>query len=92
MPDATATAAEMECCKEMLNDCSGMNMSQECCPTPAHPEVGIIAKATRVNQPHTAEAVMINLESSEVWTPVRQLASQDTPPHGADASPLVLRI
>jgi hypothetical protein len=94
MPDLTATPAEMECCKEMMNDCSGMNMSHDCCRTPAHPEVGIIAKATRINQPHMAEAVMLNVESSLVWTPVRRLASQDThaPPHGAAASPLVLRI
>jgi hypothetical protein len=94
MPDPTATPAEMECCKEMMNDCSGMNMSHECCRTPAHSEVGIIAKATRVNQPHMAEAVMLNVESSLVLTPVRRLASQDThaPLHSADASPLVLRI
>jgi hypothetical protein len=94
MPDPTATPAEMECCKEMMNDCSGMNMSHECCRTPAHPEVGIIAKATRVNTPHMAEAVMLNVESSVLWIPSRRLPVQDThaPPHDVDVSPLVLRI
>src|SRR5947207_15439563 len=34
MPDPAATPAEMECCQKMKSDCSGMNMSHECCRTP----------------------------------------------------------
>ena len=96
MPDPTAMPAAMECCKEMMNDCSGMNMSHECCQTriPADPEAGIIAKAPRVHTPQVAEVVMVHADSSLLWTSVHRLPVQDThaPPHNADTSRLTLRI
>jgi len=94
MPDSTPTPAEMECCKEMMNDCSGMNMSHDCCRTPPHTDVGIIAKATRVSALHIAEAVMFHVESFPLPTSSSRLPAQDadSPPHDYAASLLVLRI
>lgn len=93
MPDPALTPPEMDCCKEMVNDC-GTNMSHECCRTPGPTDVGIVAKATRVKALHLAEAVMLHVESSPLRTPSRGLSVQHThaPPHDAGASPLVLRI
>ena len=94
MPDPAAMPAEMECCKEMMNDCSGMNMSHDCCRTPPHADLGIIAKATRASALHIAEAVMFHVESSSVPTSSQRLSVRDThsPPHDYEASLLVLRI
>ena len=94
MPDPTPTPAEMECCKEMMNDCSGMNMSHDCCRTPPHTDVGIIVKALRVSALHMAEAVVFNVESFSVPASSRRLSVQDphSPPHDYEPSLLVLRI
>src|SRR5439155_25748153 len=95
MPDPALTPAEMDCCKQMANDCSGMNMSHECCRTPGHTDVGIVAQAARVKASHVADAVMLHIESFRLSIPLHEFfvrGSHAPPPDPEGASPLVLRI
>jgi hypothetical protein len=94
MPDSAATSADMECCRLMMDDCSGMNMSQECCPPSPLPDVAIVVKALRINMEQIGEAVLLNTEAATRWTVMLRLPHEDShlPPDSVTHSPLILRI
>src|SRR5205823_6269948 len=93
MPDPALTPAEMDCCKQIANDC-GSSMSRDGCRTPGRTEVGIVAQAARVRAPHLADVVMPDVESLPRLIASHSLLVQDThaPPHDPEVLPLVLRI
>src|SRR5438132_5443823 len=93
MPDPALTPAEMDCCKQIANDC-GSSMSHDCCRTTGHTEIGIMVQVARVNAPNLADAVVPGVQSLPLRTASRNLLVQDThaPPHDPEVSPLVIGI
>src|SRR5713101_2705542 len=95
MPEEPLTPAEMECCKEMLNECGGTNMSHACCRTAVQTDIGIAAKAIGNPIPRfeTVRIIADNVGFSalgfarELWK-----QSDHAPPDPVSLSSLVLRI
>lgn len=95
MPDSMMTQAEKDCCKDMASNCSGPDMSHECCQTVARPDAGTVAKMIRNVSPDFAVVGRtIDTAASPLVAVSRRLSilNSHAPPDDPEASSVILRI
>ena len=90
----TLSAAEMECCKEMLDACGNPNMTHECCRVEPPPHDGIAVKIVRYDPPRVEIAETPLISSSVPSEAMRQQVTQGPPPppHDPSTLSLILRV
>jgi hypothetical protein len=95
MPDQAPTPAEMDCCKEMVGDCTSATMSHACCKTVIRTDLGIATKVVRHGLPELGVAdgtPTIALDFSPHFDSHFSRPTDHAPPDKAGGSSLVLRI
>jgi len=93
VPDQALTPQAMDCCQGMAGDCSSANMSQACCQTVVHTNLGITVRVTREAMPTLDAAVAVTDTAPDLninFDPLQLSRTAHAPPD--TISPLILRI